>query len=289
MLQHRITELEEMLLKRDSMIRSLLLSSANSDTTTAAGSLPTTSTAMKTPQTHAAAADVDRFTPQYTRVSNDEELERAFKNRAPFIALAEGRRYVLLPQPCHVREASIVLFGKAEIEGSLKLSNCTLDATDVTFISPERHLPVIDATGPKSRVRLTACSLRNGRDGLYLSNGASGTLRQCDVRDNVRGVFEGLGCRLSVGSSHFCGNWFHAVLLTNPKHERALEFFPEEPLDTEKKKDANVADKAHPDTRADVVFQYNPMEDRYNDVFFNGLPVVLTDEHSTANLCDATW
>jgi hypothetical protein len=277
LLQRRVEDLEEMLLKRDAMIRVLLTGGGGGS----AGGCGSTSTS--TP------AQAEALTAQHcVHVANDMELERAFKQRAPFIALAEGKRFVLLPQPCHVRDASIVLFGKAEIEGCLKLTNCTLDATDVTFVSPERHLPIIDATGAKGNVRLTNCSLCGGRDGLYLSNGARGTVRRCNVRDNVRGVFEGLGCHVSVTSSQFTGNWFHAVLLNNPKHDRALQFFPEDPA-TATPHSGNTTAKSHPSTRADVVFQYNPMEDRYSDVFYNGVPVVLTDEHSTASLCDATW
>jgi hypothetical protein len=262
MLHRRIQELEEMVNQRDIMIRSLLM-----------GQSAATQPPMTSPTTEGSS---------YLLVSSNEDLEKAFKQRVPSIGLVSGQRYVLLPQPCRVRDAKMVLFGNAEIEGSLVMSNCILDATDVTFTSPNRSLPAIDMTGSKSHARLNTCTLRGGRDGLYLSNGARGTLRGCHVQGNVRGVFEGLGCGVSVASSHFDENWFHAILLGSPRHERALHFFQDPPCDGNTKSSTET-------TRADVVLQYDPVEDRYSDVFRDRVPVILTEEYSTANLCDPAW
>lgn len=267
LLRGRIVQLEEMVSKRDAMIRTLLSERQLSER-----------------QMHLQDDTVGVAAQPLAVVSSSEELEAAFKQRVSAIALTEGHRYVLLPQPCRVRDGSVTIFGKAVVEGSLQLSNATLDATDVTFISPCRRLPAIDATGTKSRVILSKCTVMGGRDGLHLSNGAKGVLQDCIVRENIRGVFEGLSCSVDVLSSSFEQNWFHAVLLGNPRHERALSFFAEEPVNSQ----SNVC-TSHADTRADVVLQYNPMEDRYTDVFKDRVPVVLTDEASTANLCDPSW
>lgn len=257
-LQQRCQRLEQMLLQRDDLIRTLLRSATKG------------------------AVHSSAHCPPVAVATDDASLEAALRGGSPSVVLAPHTTFTLLPHPFQLRDRRIVLFGGpgTRLEASLALRSSTLHASDIVFFAPSGSLPVFDVGG-HSQVVLSNCTAEGGRDGVYLSGDSSCQLRHCRMVRNIRGLFEGLGCTAECKGTEFSGNVFHAVLLGGARctHERAQLF-------TSPQGDGNTVDTS---SRADVVFQYNPMLDVYSDCIKAGRPVVLTAEESTANLCDESW
>ena len=209
-------------------------------------------------------------------VEDDEQLERALKVASPRVLLLPGRDYSLLPAPFVVRgEKRIEIVGAAALTASFKLSDgASLSMNEVQLVSHAPSLPAVEASG--SIVMLANCTIRGGRDGVYLSSGSHLTCTRCRFEGNARGVFEGFRCAIHLAENTFENNLFHLVLLSSASHKRVEEVQLTNSFAGER-------------TRGDVVFQYNPVSDHYSDIFRGGVPVVLTEEHSTANLVDPTW
>jgi len=98
----------------------------------------------------------------------------------------------------------------------------------------------------------------------------------------------------------FDRNLFHAVFLAQGIGDKAAKAQMLYALENtfvraETSIPAHVA--PHPDDallptfapRADLVLTYNPIADEYSDTFFDGKPVRLSPDDSTANLVDPTW
>jgi hypothetical protein len=218
-------------------------------------------------------------------VRDGDELEQALRHASSArVVMMPGREYSLLPAPFTIKGAGrrVEIFGVpgAVLTASFKLSDgAALTLHDIDVISHSESLPVIDASN--STVTVTNSSLCNGRDGVYLSAGSHLHCTGCRLSRNSRGIFEGFRCGLHLAGNTFDDNLFHLVLLGRPQHKRVEELMRGPPSEG----NAFVGER----TRGDFAFQYNPVLDHYSEVFRAGVPVVLTEQHSTANLVDPTW
>jgi hypothetical protein len=161
-----------------------------------------------------------------------------------------------------------------------------IHGVDVASHSPA--LPVVEANSG-GLVHLAHATLRDGRDGVYLASGARLLSQSSRLVNNSRGVFEGFRCAMQLqGGNTFDGNLFHMVLLGNPSPDR-MEELTGGRLGSINNSTNDCCFAASERTRGDFAFKYNPVLDQYADVYKDGVPVVLTEQESTANLVDPTW
>mmetsp|Transcript_9368 Transcript_9368/g.10538 ORF Transcript_9368/g.10538 Transcript_9368/m.10538 type:complete len:325 (-) Transcript_9368:61-1035(-) len=274
----RCHELEMQLEQRDALIKCLLESPSPAAGHSSSPTPPATKTDGTTKVNSVARV-----------VHDDAELEAAIRDPScSAIALLPHQRYCIWAQPLVVTRKSLLLYGNdSTVECSLVLKHSTLLARGIHFMGSDdgRSMPIIDA-GFDSRVMLDSCTLRNGREGVYLGNGSMATLADTIISDNIRGIFEGIQCRLTLKRCTFRRNLFHTVLLGVAElspHRRAEMLC----RSVEENGGGNVMETDG--SRADFVFSYNPVADEYTDCLREGRPVLLTGEESTANLCDPVW
>ncbi|ESL10548.1 hypothetical protein TRSC58_01719 [Trypanosoma rangeli SC58] len=245
--------------------------------------------------------------------STAAELEKALRTPGSRIILAENHHYVLATHgPIVISHTNISIWGnKSTIVGSIQLSHhATLDACDVTFqglkdTSDEYDedgvdwkstslLPCIEAT-QRSRVYLHNCSLIGGRDGVYLGIESKAQLKNVHISDCARGVYEGVGCRVSLSECTMGGNFFHLVLLGRDREATAAALSARNLSDvTNEEAEISVrfldtSDVGKKRTRADIALDHNPITDTYAEFIHGGKKIELPEKLSSCNLSDPVY
>lgn len=265
----------------------------------------------------------------------NQQLITALQTPGARIVLKQGHTYLLdMYEPLVIERTHVSIIGNdSTVVGSLCLRNsAVLDACDVSLFAPpmsdgasaytcmpegkvakpntrpesgplagaSRLMPVISAT-VKSKVFLQNCNLINGRDGVYLGISSTAQLTNVGVRNCVRGVYEGVGCRLTTTSCAYCGNYYQLVLLGPDKEKRASEIFAAVPPAANTFEAIAKPEEVCPPslrcvkpvllkkTRADVALDQNPITDTYEDCYVAGKPVTLPEELSSAGLSDPVY
>lgn len=176
---------------------------------------------------------------------------------------------------CELIGRETTLIGNFQVRDSSRVS-----ARGIRFVSSSLHAPCFHVSGENTCLQLDGCALSSGRDGIFLSAGASCHLSGCCVAENVRGGFEGFNCNLSALNCTFQNNVFHLVLLSKPGDtSRIREVYGCE----------NCFLGDPPQSRADIALRYNPVTDYYDCLYRNGHAVVLTPQESTTNLVGPSW
>ena len=216
-------------------------------------------------------------------VDNPADLYEALTCGVPRVALKAGTVFDLGLFDCPIditQQCESELVGNGStLLGHLRVkSGVHLTLTDVIIQASVSNRPCLEVQGANAQVSMVGCTVVGGRDGVMLSGGASCSATKCCFKDNSRGVFESFRCTFKATRCEFVNNYFHMVLLSQPKHtERAH----------------SVMESGHTfvgeRTLGDIALSYNPVIDSYGEVYKDGSVRVLTPTQNTTNLVDPSW
>jgi hypothetical protein len=215
----------------------------------------------------------------YTEISDGKTLKEAILAGVCHVMVKPGT-VIDFEDRFEMKQGQLHLLGHgARIRGNWKIRDGVhFSARGIAFEALSKDRAVIEVIGAKATISFISCEFSHGRDGLYLSGGASCTATDCKFIENVRGVFESFRCSFKGSNCRFQDNIFHMVLLSKPRHKDRVD---------------EVAAAQHTfeghQSRGDLALSYNPVTDTYEDVFKDGLVVVLTPHESTTNLAEPSW
>lgn len=176
------------------------------------------------------------------------------------------------------------------------------DRLEEQFCTPP--LPILSAT-QNSTLHVRQCALVNGRDGVYLGVNSQAYLDDVAIRNCIRGIYQGVGCHVTVHHCELSGNYYHGVFLGSDAQQHLKAFSPGHGDHADQNTHiirgiADPEDVCPPgfstDTpivrkrcRADVALDHDIIADEYQRTYVGGQPVDLPRELATAGLSDPSY